>query len=192
VVAHPWADAETYSVLCYLPLCHVAERSFSTLMHLVTGCTVSFAESVDTVVDNLREIAPLGFLGVPRIWEKMQQSVLYRVKDARRCRAACSRPACGSARRSPSVASNGGKLPSIGDRLEIRRCGSSASQPAVHFLGLNRVAPASAAARRCRRTVLTFFWILGVPVYQIYGMTESAGVTHTQQPGFTTLGAPAR
>src|SRR5690606_1363043 len=88
---------ESYSVLCYLPLCHVAERSFSTVMQLVTGCTVSFAESVDTVVTNLREIAPKGFLGVPRIWEKMQQSVLYRVKDAspfqRRVFAACLRRA---------------------------------------------------------------------------------------------------
>jgi long-chain acyl-CoA synthetase len=74
-------DAQTYSVLCYLPLCHVAERAFSAVMQLVTGCTVSFAESVDTVVMNLREIAPRGFLGVPRIWEKMQQSVFYRVKD---------------------------------------------------------------------------------------------------------------
>lgn len=60
-------SAETYSVLCYLPLCHVAERSFSMVMQLVTGCTVNFAESVDTVVANLREIAPKGFLGVPRI-----------------------------------------------------------------------------------------------------------------------------
>ena len=42
---------------------------------------VSFAESVDTVVVNLREIAPKGFLGVPRIWEKMQQSIDYRIRD---------------------------------------------------------------------------------------------------------------
>jgi long-chain acyl-CoA synthetase len=37
--------------------------------------------------------------------------------------------------------------------------------------------------------VLLFFWILGVPVYQIYGMTESAGVSHQQQPGATSLGS---
>src|SRR4029453_2133489 len=83
VVATAGLSAATYSVVCYLPLCAVARRSFSTLMHLLTGCPVSFAESVDTVVANLREIAPLGFLGVPRIWEKMQQSVQYRIKDAR-------------------------------------------------------------------------------------------------------------
>ena len=37
--------------------------------------------------------------------------------------------------------------------------------------------------------VLLFFWILGVPVYQIYGMTESAGVSHSQRPGATELGS---
>ena len=36
--------------------------------------------------------------------------------------------------------------------------------------------------------VLLFFWILGIPVYQIYGMTETGGVTHLQQPGYTLAG----
>ncbi len=81
VIATLSLNAQNYSVLCYLPLCHVAERSFSTIMQLLTGCVVSFAESVDTVVVNLREIAPKGFLGVPRIWEKMQQNVDYRIRD---------------------------------------------------------------------------------------------------------------
>jgi len=46
-------DPRSYSVVCYLPLCHVAERGFSTVLQLVTGCVVSFAESVDTVIADL-------------------------------------------------------------------------------------------------------------------------------------------
>ncbi|MGB3502698.1 MAG: AMP-binding protein [Mesorhizobium sp.] len=180
---------ETYSVLCYLPLCHVAERSFSTVMQLVTGCTVSFAESVDTVVVNLREIAPLGFLGVPRIWEKMQQSVLYRVKDTtpfqrsvyERCMA-LGRPI--AERR----LANGGRFASTSDRLKFEILRLICFRPLQKFLGIDRVRAAFCGGATVSPEVLLFFWILGVPVYQIYGMTECAGVSHAQQPNATTLG----
>ncbi|MBC7379443.1 MAG: AMP-binding protein, partial [Burkholderiaceae bacterium] len=58
-----------FESVCYLPLCHVAERTYSTVLHLITGGKVNFAESIDTVASNIREVAPTFFLGVPRIWE---------------------------------------------------------------------------------------------------------------------------
>lgn len=180
---------ETYSVLCYLPLGHVAERSFSTVMQLVTGCTVSFAESVDTVVVNLREIAPKGFLGVPRIWEKMQQSVLYRVKDTtpfqRRVYEACFKRGRGIAERRVA---NGGAFASTSDRLHYELLSLLCFRSLRRFLGLNRVRAAFCGGATVSPEVLLYFWILGVPVFQIYGMTESAGVSHTQRPGHTRSG----
>ncbi|RST86209.1 long-chain fatty acid--CoA ligase [Aquibium carbonis] len=180
---------ETYSVLCYLPLCHVAERSFSTVLQLVTGCTVSFAESVDTVVVNLREIAPKGFLGVPRIWEKMQQSVAYRVKDTtpfqRRIYEACMARGRPIAERRLT---NGGAFASLSDRLTFQLLSLVCFRSLRNFLGLNRVRAGFCGGATVSPEVLLFFWILGVPVYQIYGMTESAGVSHSQRLGATTLG----
>jgi long-chain acyl-CoA synthetase len=180
---------ESYSVLCYLPLCHVAERSFSTVLQLVTGCTVSFAESVDTVVVNLREIAPRGFLGVPRIWEKMQQSVAYRVKDTtpfqRRVYETCM--ALGRPIAERRLA-NGGAFAGLSDRLAFELLSLVCFRSLRKFLGLNRVRAGFCGGATVSPEVLLFFWILGVPVYQIYGMTESAGVSHSQRPGATTLG----
>lgn len=182
-------DRSTYSVLCYLPLCHVAERSFSTVMQLLTGCTVSFAESVDTVVVNLREIAPKGFLGVPRIWEKMQQSILYRVKDTtpfqRRVFDICIRLGRPIAERRLE---NGGSLDGLRDRLLFAVLRLVCFRSLQHFLGLNRVRAGFCGGATVSPEVLLFFWIVGVPVYQIYGMTESAGVSHMQQPGATRSG----
>lgn len=193
VVSIHGLDSETYSVLCYLPLCHVAERSFSTVMQLVTGCVVSFAESVDTVVINLREIAPKGFLGVPRIWEKMQQSILYRVKDTtpfqrwvfEKC-LQLGRPV--AERR----LANGGNLAGLSDRLMFTLLWLVCFRSLQHFLGIDRVRAGFCGGATVSPEVLLFFWILGVPVYQIYGMTESAGVSHTQRPGATTLGRSGR
>src|SRR5262249_8672604 len=70
--------------LSFLPLCHIAERSVTVFNPLRTGATVNFAESIDTVPDNLREVAPALFFAVPRIWEKFYSAVALRMRDATR------------------------------------------------------------------------------------------------------------
>ena len=180
---------ETYSVVCYLPLCHVAERSFSTVMQLVCGSTVNFAESVDTVAANLREIAPQGFLGVPRIWEKLQQGILIKVRDATRLQQRvfdlCMRLGRPIADR--AIAS-GGLRRGLRDRLMYAALWLLCFRALQRHLGLDRVRNSFCGGATVSPEVLRFFRTIGVPVYQIYGMTEAAGVTHMQQPGHTRAG----
>ena len=189
VVATLGLDASNYSVLCYLPLCHVAERGFSTIMQLLTGCVVSFAESVDTVVVNLREIAPLGFLGVPRIWEKMQQSVFNRMQDAtplqRRVITTALRIGRPIAERRQA---GGGALANWRDRVVFAALWLVCFRGLRQFLGIDRVRAGFCGGANVSSEVLLFFWTLGVPLYQIYGMTESGGVAHMQRPGATRAG----
>ena len=180
----------SYSVLCYLPLCHVAERSFSTVEQLVTGCPVSFAESVDTVIADLREIAPLGFLGVPRIWEKMRETVMYRAKDStpfqRRVLERALVLGRGVAERRLA---NGGRFASPADQLLFLMLWLVVFRPLQRFLGLDRVRNGFCGGATISSEVLLFFWTIGVKVYQIYGMTETAGVCFAQRPGATELGS---
>jgi len=179
----------TYSVLCYLPLCHVAERSFSLVQQLVTGCIVSFAESVDTVVANLREIAPLGFLGVPRIWEKMQQSISNRVLDTTPLQRHVYTYSLNRAREiARRRLTNGGSFASLKDRIVYTLLWLVCLRSLQKYLGLNRLRTAFCGGASISDEVLLFFWALGVPVYQIYGMTECAGASHSQRPGATSLG----
>jgi long-chain acyl-CoA synthetase len=60
----------TDDLVSYLPLCHVGEQMFSIHIPIATGARVNFAESVRTIQEDLRELAPQIFFGVPRIWEK--------------------------------------------------------------------------------------------------------------------------
>src|SRR5690606_13554891 len=69
-------------ILTYLPLCHIAERIFSTWTSVSCGCTLNFAESIDTVQQNLREIQPTIFFSVPRIWEKIHATIAIKGRDA--------------------------------------------------------------------------------------------------------------
>ena len=69
-------------MLSYLPLCHVAERVFTTWFSASAGIQVHFAESIETVQDNLREVQPTILFGVPRIWEKVLAGVQIRIDSA--------------------------------------------------------------------------------------------------------------
>ncbi len=73
---------KAFKSVCYLPLCHIAERCYFEVMQLVLGGAVNFAESIDTVAVNVREIAPTFFVGVPRIYEKLQQHFLFKLGES--------------------------------------------------------------------------------------------------------------
>ena len=68
--------------LVFLPLCHVAERIGGYYISLALGSVMNFAESPETVPDNLREVQPTAFLAVPRVWEKFYSGVTIALKDA--------------------------------------------------------------------------------------------------------------
>ena len=69
-------------MLSYLPLCHIAERIFTTWFSAGAGIQVHFAESIETVPANLREVQPTILFGVPRIWEKVLAGVQIRIHSA--------------------------------------------------------------------------------------------------------------
>lgn len=74
--------------LSYLPLCHVAERIATVWLNAAAGTLVHFAESIETVQQNLHEVQPTRFFAVPRIWEKIHAGVEIRMASAGRIKRA--------------------------------------------------------------------------------------------------------
>jgi long-chain acyl-CoA synthetase len=74
--------------LSYLPLAHLGERIVVECHSLVYGGTIYFNEGLATFLDDLRYARPNWFLGVPRIWEKLQQAVFANVLSAQELEAA--------------------------------------------------------------------------------------------------------
>ena len=70
------------SVVSYLPLCHILERGISMSIPLIFGYTINFAESIETVQENIHEISPTFFAAVPRILEKMHSNVMLKIQDS--------------------------------------------------------------------------------------------------------------
>jgi long-chain acyl-CoA synthetase len=73
---------ETDEILCFLPLCHVLERLFSVESQLGVGNVVNFAESPETVFENIQEVSPHVFVAVPRVWEKIYSRLQIMRKEA--------------------------------------------------------------------------------------------------------------
>ena len=68
--------------VAFLPLCHVAERVGGEYTAIQSGHILNFVENPDTVFENLREVQPSYFAGVPRIWEKVYSSTMIALKEA--------------------------------------------------------------------------------------------------------------
>ncbi|MCG8382329.1 MAG: AMP-binding protein [Gammaproteobacteria bacterium] len=182
-------NQQNYEVVCYLPLCHAAERLFSTVMHCMTGGIVNYAESVDTVAYDVREIAPKAFLGVPRIWEKLQQGILIRMQDAtplqKRVFDFCMKQGRGILDR--TVANQGQRT--FTDSLRYFLLWILCFRSLHKYLGLNRSRANFCGGASISPEVVRFFYILGIPVFQAYGQTESSGLSFVQDLNHWEIGA---
>ncbi|HRQ57738.1 MAG TPA: AMP-binding protein [Azoarcus taiwanensis] len=178
------------SHLSYLPLCHVAEQMLTTFCPIYLGSTVAFGESIRTVQEDLREIAPTMFLGVPRIWEKLHSAITIKMQESGpvqrwlfdRAMASCATFADKPAdRRTP------------GERLRYALWYWLILRALQNFIGLRRASVALTGAAPIPPAVVQFFRTLGVPLVEVYGLTESTGMI-TGQPldaaRFGSVGTP--
>ena len=176
-------------MLSYLPLCHVAERVFTTWFSASAGIQVHFAESIETVQANLREVQPTILFGVPRIWEKVLAGVQIRIDQATWLKRVFSRfwlrVADGIAE---TLVRTGGRhtaeyAGALRHRLGLSttgrcRTGSACVRSATPTSGAAPIAP----------EVLRFFMGIGVPMHEVYGMTENTAIATANRPGRVKLG----
>lgn len=179
------------SVVSYLPLCHVAERIFSLFLPLYLGSTVNFAESVGTIQSDLREIGPTVFLGVPRIWEKLQSSILIKIKDSTPLKRWLFARCLAIGRAAAQARLDG--LP-LGPGLTLAWWAAYGLmlKALQNYVGLRRARFCFSAAATISPDVLRFFHDLGIRVKEGYGMTESTGLSFIHQGEDIRMGTVGR
>ncbi|MGE0573905.1 MAG: long-chain fatty acid--CoA ligase [Reyranella sp.] len=172
--------------LAFLPLCHVAERTFTAFLPLRSGAIANFAESVETVPENIREVAPTSFFAVPRIWERFYSSIAIRMKEA----TWLGRTAYGWA---IGVGLKLAETELAGDR-------PSATLKAAHrvadflvldnikrAIGMHRVRFAGTGAAPIAPELIKWYRALGIDMREVYGQTENCGLA-TGMPDRIKLG----
>src|SRR5262245_22079597 len=161
--------------LSFLPLSHVAERTFTVFNPLSSGATVNFAESIDTVPENLREVAPAIFFAVPRIWEKFYSSVALSMRQATPLGKLAYRWAIGVGMRMAERRIEG-KPATAGLRLLYRAADFLVLDNVKRALGLHRVRGAATGAAPIAPELIKWYMALGLDLREVYGQTENCGL----------------
>ncbi|MBN9341378.1 MAG: long-chain fatty acid--CoA ligase [Comamonadaceae bacterium] len=165
-------DAHT-THLSYLPLCHVAEQMLTTFCPIYLGSQVNFGESIRTVQEDLREVAPTMFLGVPRIWEKLHSAIAIKMQETGALRRALyQRALAGCAPLAEKPRSQWTVL----ERLRHATHYWLVLRALQNFIGLRDARVALTGAAPIAPDVVRFFRTLGVPLVEVYGLTESTGM----------------
>jgi long-chain acyl-CoA synthetase len=174
--------------LSFLPLCHIAERTFTVFNPLHTGSTVNFAESLDAVPENIREIAPALFFAVPRIWEKFYSGVALRMRDATRLgRFAYARAiAIGLRVAERRIAGRPVPWPL---RAAFRVADFLVLDNVKRSIGLHRARGAATGAAPIAPELIRWYLALGINMIEVYGQTENTGLATAMPPDRTRLGS---
>lgn len=174
--------------MCFLPLCHVAERVVGVYTALLTGTRLNFVENPETVPENVREIAPTVFGAVPRIWEKFYSVVTIRVREA------------------TQLAQLAYKL-AIGIGYRVAACREEQKPVPAHLtaafwlarvlvlnnirkaIGVHRARLLITGAAPTSPDLIRWYMALGLEMVEVWGQTECGGIATSNPIGATKPGS---
>jgi len=162
--------------MCFLPLCHVAERLGGEYFAIYTGSILNFVENPETVPENVREIAPTVVTAVPRIWEKFYSSVVIAVRESGRAQQAAYAWAIGVGGR---VADRVLAGQPVGTALkwQFALARRLALDNVRKLIGIHRARFLVTGAAPISPDLVRWYLALGVPMIEVWGMTESCGAS---------------
>ena len=178
---------ETDELLSYMPLCHVAERNMSVFNAIAHGYVVNFAENLETVPENLREIQPTVFFAPPRIWEKFYSTIILALQDATRLEQKGFQWGLKVGRKVAEARLSHKPIP-LQLRLMYFLFDRVVFDNLRKMIGMDRGRYVFSGAAPVAPEVLWFFHSIGLPVREVYGQTEDAGPTSIHQGDDIRLG----
>jgi long-chain acyl-CoA synthetase len=183
---------ETDVTIAYLPPGWLCQTLFGYVLPLATGSCVCCPESSDTLLADMREVAPTVFLTTPRMLDTLVSQISLRMEDTGGLGLKLYRRATALAQ-SIGLAKLEGRTPPAGERLKAGLYDALVYGPLRDSLGLNRVKAAYSSGDAIDPSVLSFFRALGVNLKQLYGATETSFLVSVQRDGAVkpdTVGAP--
>lgn len=170
------AQDERDERMCFLPLCHVAERLGGAYFSLYTGARLNFVENPATVAENVREIAPTVFVAVPRVWEKFYSGVMIALSEAGRLQQAVYAWAIGVGRRIAERVLEGQPVPGT-LKAQFRIARWLALDNVRRMVGIHNARFLVTGAAPISPELVRWYLALGVPMLEVWGQTESGGAS---------------
>jgi long-subunit acyl-CoA synthetase (AMP-forming) len=175
-------------LISYLPHAHIADRVTGHYANLVLGVPVTDVADLTTIAQALTDVRPTVWLGVPRVWHKIKSGIETTLGEASAVRRRLAlwaidtgiqagRQALAGRPLSPSLAVRR----RVADRLVLAKVREA--------LGLDQLRWGITGAAAIPVETLEFFWGLGIPVYEVWGESESVGGATSNRPGATKIGS---
>jgi long-chain acyl-CoA synthetase len=162
--------------MCFLPLCHVAERVGGEYFAIYTGSILNFVENPETVPENVREIAPTVVTAVPRIWEKFYSSVVIAIRESGRVQQAAYAWAIGVGGRVADRVLAGQPVGAL-LKWQFALARLVALDNVRRLIGIHRARFLVTGAAPISPDLVRWYLSLGVPMVEVWGMTESCGAS---------------
>ncbi len=177
----------TDSCLSFLPLCHIFERMAGLYAMLAAGATIAYARSVDTVAADAQEVRPTILTGVPRFYEKVYARVMENAAAQPPLRRAIFHWGLDVGQKTARLRFAGktaglwlGLIAGIADRLVGAKVRARVG---------GRIRYCISGGAPLGPKVMEFFFAMGIPIIEGYGLTETSPVICLNQPGRERPGA---
>jgi long-chain acyl-CoA synthetase len=179
VVTFPEGDTR---VISWLPAAHIAKRAAHHYIPIVFAATVTTCPNPREIVGYLPAVHPTWFFAVPRIWEKLRGGMLSGVFPP----GSEERDWLEAAQERVELQQRGEEVPAeLAERAD--KLNEKAAQ-VRQMLGLDQVVAVNAGAAPTPREVIVFFHALGIPLAELWGMSETCGAGTVNPPDKVKIG----
>ena len=178
---------EGAKVISWLPAAHIAERGAHYYLPMTKGVQVSVCPDPRTIIDFLPTVRPTWFFAVPRVWEKLKaglETMLAALPDEQRV----------PAEKGIEAAIEKVRCEQRGEEVPAEIAAAAAAGEEKMFaglrahLGLDELVAVNVGAAPTPVEVLEFFHAIGIPVSELWGMSETCGAATVNPPDKVKIG----
>ena len=188
--ADPLADTDEY--LSFLPFAWIGEQMNSFGVAMATGITINFPESVETAMEDLKEIGPHFMFGAPRIYETIRSQIWLKIDESYWLNRKLYYYFIKIGEKAAGYRMSGKPMPS-GLKFKAWLGYQMIFRPLINQIGLLRLRRAYTGGAALGPELFTFYQAIGVNLKQIYGQTEIVGIAYMHRDGDVrpdTVGKP--
>ncbi len=171
-------------MVSYLPLAHIAERMATHYVGIYLAGEVWFCPNLASVLEYIIEARPTLFVAVPRVYEKFHSRLMARFEQAEGIQGKILNAALKANEKRVEAEANGGQgsaLAGILDKIALSKVREG--------LGMDHVEIAITAAAPINPDLVKFFQTIGIPLYELYGLSETTGPATSNLPGDAKIGS---
>jgi long-chain acyl-CoA synthetase len=174
-------------LISWLPAAHIAERGAHYYLPVIRGLQINICPDPRKIVDFLPEVHPTWFFAVPRIWEKLKagmETQISKLPDEQR----------EPTEKAIEIALAKLRAEQAGEEVSPGHAEAAAKAEENVFaqmraaLGLDEVVAVNVGAAPTPLEVLEFFHAIGIPIGELWGMSETCGVATCNPPEKVKLG----